>query len=632
MIALVDKSKQMNAYVVCTNYFSDINPLADEDLLQYSAIFINGNEGGKPLKLSYEILEKLWEYVENGGTLYGELINCEDFPSSRLFGFKQDFTVTNRRLEKLAISRDSHHCKKGQLLEWHGPFLTGFTFDTVRLLDIGNFHETHRTEISVGYPGMVMKRHGKGKAIFSAFSFLGNEQPWTLRPNWLWNAFIKSLQSDFQLPVQPLQQTIQLSGNQSVEQTLEQGVNWFLHSGILPKDDGSLGVYENIHSIRSDISKDFRPDCHAHTALFFHLYGEYTKDAKWSSISANLLSYLFKEGYQDTDPDSVTYGFWKWFQCPKSKPDQIFSDDNSWVALVLLYLYRKTGIEEYRERGLLTAYSLLNTQNRNGLRPECIREQELVEHGSSFFKNSTSASMNPHFESIVHAAFIQAYLVSKDERFKETAHQGTLALLQNKENLKFMYSKTAGYSRFLLSLSEVYAVTGDETIREGLYDVIHYLSGNQHELGGIEESDNPDPERYGAEDTGVFRMNHEGIADQLYTNNFLLMNTWEAWKATGDTAVKGLYENLARFLSSIQIASDKKEFNGGWMRSFHLERGEYYGNNGDTGWGAYVIEGGWTNAIILAGFLLKELNQSMIDIDAKENDEVSACRPSNVES
>ncbi|OCA85863.1 hypothetical protein A8F94_13440 [Bacillus sp. FJAT-27225] len=613
MIALVDKSKQMKSLVEFTDYFYEIDQLIDEDLLRYTYIFINGNDNGTPLKLSYELLEKLWAFVEQGGTLYGELINCDDFPTSRLFGFKQDFVVTNRRLEKLVIARDNGSCKQGQLLEWHGPFLTGFPFDTERLVNIGHFKETHRTESVGDYPGIVVKKYGDGKAIFSAISFLGNEQPWTLRPNWLWNDFIKSLQDEFQLPIREIQPTIKIANNTDNEKTIKQGVNWFLQSGILPKDDGSLGVYENIHSIRSELSKDYRPDCHAHTALMFHLYSEYTGETKWAQISANLMSYLFEAGYQDTDPDSGTYGFWKWFQSPKPKPDQIFSDDNSWVALVLLYLYRKTGIEQYKDRGLLTAYALLNTQNRNGLRPECIRESELAEKGASYFRDSNEASMNPHFESIVHTAFVQAYLVSNDERFKQAAYQGTMTLLENKENLKFMYSKTAGYSRFLLSLAQMVGLTKDEKIRQGLYEVIDYLSANQHVLGGVEESDNPDPERYGFEDTGVFQLNNEGIADQLYTNNFLIVNAWEAYKATGDRKVKDFYEKLVQFISTVQISSSKKEFDGGWMRSFHLDRGEYFGNNGDTGWGAYVIESGWTNAIILSGLLLTEMNVSLIE-------------------
>lgn len=613
MIALVDKSGQMKNRINFNDYYSDIEELADKDLSKYKSIFLNGNENGQSLKLSYHILEKLYGFVEQGGFLYGELINCEDFSTSRLFGFKQDFAVTNRRLEKLVISRDTQLYKKGQLLEWQGPFLTGFTFDTERILDIGFFKETHWTKAEGTYPGLIVKNHGKGRTIFSTFAFLSNDQIWTLRPNWLWNDVAKGLQQDFQLPISMIPPVVQLSMGTNIDKTIEKGVTWFLTSGIFPKEDGSAGVYENVHSIRSDISEDFRPDCHAHAALLFHLYGEYTRDSKWSEISANLLTYLFEAGYQDTDVQSDTYGFWKWFQSPRNKPDQIFSDDNSWVALVLLYLYRKTGNAEYKERGLLTAYALLNTQNRNGLRPECIRERELKEKGIAYFQHSTEASMNPHFEAIVHAAFIQAYYVSNDEKFLKTAHQGALTLLGDIENLKFMYSKTAGYSRFLLSLAQIYAVTKDDTIRKGLYDVIEYLSANQHESGGIEESDNPDPERYGTEDTGVFRFNDEGIADQLYTNNFLLMNAWEAWKATGDPGVKNLYDRLAQFLADIQISSPKKEFDGGWMRSFHMERGEYFGNNGDTGWGAYVIESGWTNAIILSGMLLKEMNQSLLD-------------------
>ncbi|WP_053362667.1 hypothetical protein [Bacillus sp. FJAT-27251] len=618
MIALVDKSLRMKSRVDFTTHFSDINQLLNEDLLQYQFIFINGNEDGMPLKLAHEMLEKLWTFVEQGGTIYGELINCEDFPSSRLFGFKQDFAMTYRRLEKLTVARENPFCEEGGLLEWQGPFLTGFTFDTERVLDIGHFKETHRTETQGNYPGIVVKKHGKGKAVFSAFSFLGSEQNWTLRPNWLWNKVVTWLQMDYQMPIQTIGQVIKLSKQTDIETTLEKGMNWFLTSGILPKEDGSLGIYENVHSIRSDISKDLRPDCHAHTALVFYLYGEYKGNREWIDRSANLLNYLFEAGFQDTDPNSLTYGFWKWFHSPKRKPDQMFSDDNGWVALVLLYLYRKTGNIEYKNRGLLTAYSLLDTQNKNGLRLECIREQELMEKGKDYFKQSAEASMNPHFEAIVHAAFIQAYYVSQDDKFLQAAHQGTLTLLDNKEDLKFMYSKTAGYSRFLLSLAQVYTVTKDAAIHKGLHEVIEYLSQKQHKLGGIEESDNPDPERYGMEDTGVFRFNGEGIADQLYTNNFLTMNAWEAWKAAGDPAIQNLHDNLVNYIASIQISSQQKEFDGGWMRSLHLDSFEYFGNNGDTGWGAYVIESGWTNAITLSGLLLKVMDQSLLMIDKEE--------------
>ena len=38
-----------------------------------------------------------------------------------------------------------------------------------------------------------------------------------------------------------------------------------------------------------------------------------------------------------------------------------------------------------------------------------------------------------------------------------------------------------------------------------------------------------------------------------------------------------------------------------------LNAQEYHGNLGDTGWGPYCIESGWTQAIILVGLLMAEL-------------------------
>lgn len=132
-------------------------------------------------------------------------------------------------------------------------------------------------------------------------------------------------------------------------------------------------------------------------------------------------------------------------------------------------------------------------------------------------------------------------------------------------------------------------------------------------MGGIEEADNPDPDRFGKEDAGVYIHNGEGIADQLYTNNFLLMNAWEVWKATGDERFKTFYDRLSGFLCGIQISDADSRYHGGWMRAFDLRHGEYFGNNGDTGWGPYCLESGWTQAIISAGLPLGLLNESLFE-------------------
>src|SRR5690625_4140714 len=243
-----------------------------------------------------------------------------------------------------------------------------------------------------------------------------------------------------------------------------------------------------------EVTKDYRPDCHAQTALIFYLYSLYTKDISWEKRAHNLLNYLFENGYQDTDENSKTYGFWKWFNFPEKYPENIFTDDNSWVCITLLYLYKQTGKEEYKKRGLMTAEALLRTQNENGLRAEQLLGSKLRKYGLDYVK-SAPMSMNPHFESIAHVAFILAYQVSNNEKYLETAYRGTKYLLENKSQMKWMYSLTSANSRFLLAISALLRYKDDDVLKHGLNDIIKYLKSNHHRRGGVEEADNPDPER-----------------------------------------------------------------------------------------------------------------------------------------
>lgn len=606
--AVIDQSgKRFSNQFVDAQWFQQIDHI--HDLAQFDCIAINGEQG--KLELAYEDIKRLWSFVEYGGILYGEMVICLDFSSSRLFGFKQDFPVTKRRLEKIKFISNRTQ-KSGNLLEWNGPFVTGFSVFSTVLMEIGIFKETHLTNGNGNYPGLTVHSLGRGNVIYSAFPLFSNNEEWSLRPYWLWKEVLYELREVYGLPCIMFERTIHFK-KQTLEEAVNNSVNWFLTSGILPDPSGKLGIYENIHSITGAVSRDIRPDCNVHSALMFYLYGKYRADDHFKTVSRNILQYLFENGFQDEDEQSPTYGLWKWFQFPGEKPVQMFTDDNAWVALVLLYLYRQTGIEEYKKRGLITAKTMLETQNKNGLRPEVLLRSEVLEKGRSYYRHSEQASMNPHFESIAHAAFIQAYLVSENEEYLETAKKGTLYLLAHLEEHRYMYSKTSAYSRFLFPLAQLSKLTNDPSIRSGLKETLNYLHSNQHPKGGVEEADNPAPDRYGSEDTGVFIEDGEEIADQLYTNNFLVMNIWEAWKATDDKEIFMFHSELASFLANIQIQSDRAEFAGGWMRSYYLGKEEYFGNNGDTGWGPYCIESGWTNGLLTSGLLLKLLNTSLLD-------------------
>ncbi|MGN7170754.1 hypothetical protein ACTHSJ_33325 [Paenibacillus cellulositrophicus] len=586
------------------------------DLNRYKQIWILGNRHpeGKGSELSLKQMEALWSYVNQGGLLYAELIEAWNFQASRLFGWKQEYPWMTRTAERLRVDDDGP--RKGQLLEWAGPYGKGFRIYGESWLTIGHYTSTREAgpgEGSMEVPGLVVHNKGLGKVVYAAFPLLQTEQPWARRPFAEWTELYRRLENQTGLAMPELKPYIELAGNQTMDDAVERVKDWFVRSGIMPAADGSLGVYENVHSISAVIQEDRRPDCHAHAALFFHLYGKSTGETKWAKVGHQLLLHILNGGYQDLDPDSATCGFFKWYDFPGGQPDQIFTDDNAWVCFILLYLYRQTGEPIYQKRGMLTARALLETQQSDGLRANCLMGKELREQGRAKGAYSREASGNPHFESIAHAAFIQAYLVSQEREYLDTALKGSLTLLRRMDRLNLMYSRTSGLSRLLLPLA--YLERHDDTgeIRRGLDRILEYLRQHRHPCGAIEEADNPDPDKYMKEDTGVFRYNGEGIADLLYTNNFLAMNLWEGWKQTGREAFRELAAQVSAFLSSVQIRSCDSRFDGGWMRAFDLERREYFGNNGDTGWGPYCMESGWTEALIGAGLLLQRLDASLFD-------------------
>ena len=584
----------------------------------YDALFLIGADSlDTQATLSSAVCAKLWAFAERGGRIYAELIETFDYPGSRLFGLKQDFPVTRRTMEKLRLHVRLSGMAEGELLEWSGALQRGFSVDIGQpetvVLTAGVYKETHHSsgEGAVAVPGLIVRQAGAGRIVYAAFSLFSSAAPEQLRPYGSWTSLIGALREETGIPFRLWEPMIRLAGEAvTPAEAVAANVQWFIRSGMMPRADGSRGVYENIHSVTGRLSPDRRPDCHAHTALMLHLYGRWTGEKRWQDASDRLLHFLFDGGFQDTEPDSPSYGFFRWYEYPGAHPHQLFTDDNAWVCTVLLYLFRKTGNGIYRERGLLLSEALLATQREDGLRPNVLTRSQLAALGREGAAK-LPPSLNPHFESITHTAFIQAYLVTGNRAYLDTALNGARTLLARQAQLAFMYSRTSGLTRLLLPLGYLIKHDASGEIEAGLRQAIAYLMSRQHALGGIEEAGNPDPERFGMEDAGVYIDDGEGIADQLYTNNFLLMNSWELWKATGHPADRKLQEGVSAFMRRIQIRSGDERYDGGWMRAFDLNRCEYFGNNGDTGWGPYCMESGWTNAIASAGLLLELLDESL---------------------
>lgn len=590
-----------------------VQEIAPSFIFEYAAVLVVGGEDKTEElpRLSKSLLVALWKFASEGGILYGEMLHTLEYPSSRLFGFQQDFAPAQEYLQKLRNNNGETGLDEGRLVQWDGAFVPGFAIDSAVILQKSEFRETHFSSYDQGLPVFLRKLLGSGVVFYSAIPLLSSKKQWMYRPYSLWKKFILYLQKEG-LPVKTGRFPVEISQEpSSFHDVLRNGFDWFLKSGILPAESGLEGLYENIHSHHSELTKDFRPDCHSQTALAFYLHGEYSGDDAWIRRSYNLIDFIIDNGFQDEDKTSKSYGFWKWFDFPSEYPKQIFTDDNSWVAFVLLYIGRKSGNKEYIRRGLLTVKALLNTQHFNGLRPEQLDRDRLEAEPN--YLEKMKVSFNPHFESICHAAFLQAYIVSENSAYLQVALKGMATLRENKTKWCWMYSRTAALARYLFPLSLALQLVEDrETIHEEFYWTINQLRQYQNDAGAIEETENPDPERFGTEDTGVFIHDGEMISDLLYTNNFLLLNLWEGWKATEDEEILDFYNELNSFLRKVQIKSKNLTFDGAWMRAFDLNMEEYYGNLGDTGWGPYCIEGGWTQAIILVGLLVSQLDTSLV--------------------
>ena len=139
-------------------------------------------------------------------------------------------------------------------------------------------------------------------------------------------------------------------------------------------------------------------------------------------------------------------------------------------------------------------------------------------------------------------------------------------------------------ARLLMLLLSV-QLTGERNYQELINIIIDYLAALQLPCGGIYAEDNLTLE-------GNVQVNHEGgittpwdsdyISDQLYCVNNILAALSMLKKLPENSGIlkeKGLdvFRKLLKYIVKIQIVSEDKRFQGGWMRAYSMTQQEYYG-------------------------------------------------------
>jgi len=176
-------------------------------------------------------------------------------------------------------------------------------------------------------------------------------------------------------------------------------------------------------------------------------------------------------------------------------------------------------------------------------------------------------------------------------------------------------------ARMLLPLA--WLVRADDTPehRAWLRTVAGYVIGIQDESGAIPQRVGHvvgSNEAYGTGECALIHQDGDPATDLLYTTNFAFIGMHEAAEATGEPDYARSAARLADFVVRIQTSSEPHpELDGSWYRSFDFRKWDYWGSDGDAGWGVWTIESGWTHSWITATLALRQRGTSLWELTEK---------------
>jgi hypothetical protein len=151
-----------------------------------------------------------------------------------------------------------------------------------------------------------------------------------------------------------------------------------------------------------------------------------------------------------------------------------------------------------------------------------------------------------------------------------------------------------------------------------LRQIKRYVLAAQHASGAIRQRvvrETTANSQYGTGECALIQANGDPACDLLYAVNFAFIGLHEAAAATGDPELKQAEDRLADFLVRIQIRSEShSELDGAWYRGFDFEKWDYWGSDGDVGWGVWCIETGWIQTWITTTLALRHMKTSLWDL------------------
>ncbi len=395
-----------------------------------------------------------------------------------------------------------------------------------------------------------------------------------------------------------------------------------------PAGDGTHGVLEGFSSrINADGTQPvrwwLRTDANGETALAFALRAKIDGDRHSRQVAGNLLDWVyFKSRLFQDDPDKANFGLLHWAADSRS----LYADNDVKVILGGLGTAALLQTDRWDEVLLQNILANYRTTGVYGFRGAALNDGQLLERGWPHYYRARTIHYAPHYQAWVWATYLWLY--------DKTGYQPLLtrtrdAVRMMMEAYPDRWQWTNGIqqerARMLLTLAWLIRVDDRPEHRAWLRRIADDMRKCQHACGAIrEELGTPGlgsyrPPRsnaeYGTREASLIQQNGDPVADLLYTCNFAFLGLHEAHAATGESIYREMADRLAEFLIRIQVRSDAHpELDGGWFRAFDFRRWDYYGSNADSGWGAWAIEVGWTQAWIPTVLALRELDLNLWDL------------------
>ena len=485
----------------------------------------------------------------------------------------------------------------------------------------------------------------------------------------LWSAVLSWLSGDEAVPAmewqpvtRPAYSEDEVFGSDAYIEAIRSNADWFFNSGFIlsdqdaayydahrqnydktytlhPGGDGRNGVAETYlsgASFQEDGSQSLRmvrrADCNGETAGALALAYQATGEELYKIAAYNIMNWLLTESELSNDaranPESPEYGLIAWDD--EYGAGSYYGDDNARAILGLISAASALKTDEFDERILAAILANFRTTGVYGFRGDYLSSEQLKDGWESFF-NTAVIHYAPHFEALMWACYLWAYEKTDYEPLLELTKSGIDRMMQAYADEKWAWTNGIQQERakMILPLAWLCRIEDTEEHRAWLDTMVTDLCAYQQESGAIQEAlgkgsgragNFSSNDQYGSHEAPVIQQNGDPCVDNLYTQSFALLGLNEAAAASGDAKltarITAYRNNLAEFFVRTQQVSDKAAYDGAWFRAFDYEKWETYGSDGDSAWGVWATESGWTEAWINHGLSMIVLDGNLWDLSA----------------